>query len=707
MTTHEEKQDCPPESQSLTGRNAEGCPPDSPPLAGSSSERAASASRAATDGSPKDCLHTSDLISQQGASGSDAQTLVSPSADAAEAAGQAVPPDGKQPEFRANGARQASDFPGGSTNPEPRGPVPSSMTELLALARQQVKEERICAWRELLATDRSQRLDNEREEPPSPVALWEGLRGRAEDKDAVSAKDMRTCLDRNELGDAELLRRLTDDYRYNHARKQWLRWDGALWADDATRSVQAVVMNEVASAYEHEADRAAHYYTCKAMELQGEIDALSYSDDGTEAQGKLTELKAKQASLRKKAESVRKSYNDRARALRGERRSASVCKVAALGPGSWGMAGDEFDRQPQLLPFRNGILDLETGRLHKPDRRLYMTKGSPYDFPGLHIYNEWWDDHLHKVFCGDEELQDYFERAIGYSCTGLLVNKDLYCALGPLADNGKSVTFNTIAKAMGTYCDTISVEVLLDKRKDGGGPDPELMVLDGLRMGIASEASEQAKFSTDRLKAITGGDAIRARGLYASSQIIRSTVKLWLHTNDVPQMSGFDPGFHKRLRILPFNAQFVPPALADESRHKYPALNKHQVEALQAEAYPAVVSWLARCARKFFADMNFRAPDCVLQTSRTYFEEQDVIGLFLKSCCVVGEDVSRIPTGRLYAAFKKWCAEEASIPEKQIISNKRFSRELQKRPPITVIHRAPSIVWGCLRLTEEWDGKID
>ena len=53
--------------------------------------------------------------------------------------------------------------------------------------------------------------------------------------------------------------------------------------------------------------------------------------------------------------------------------------------------------------------------------------------------------------------------AIGASINGLLVNKDCYVALGPLANNGKSVTFNTILKAFGNYGDTIAVSVLLEK----------------------------------------------------------------------------------------------------------------------------------------------------------------------------------------------------------------------------------------------------
>lgn len=147
---------------------------------------------------------------------------------------------------------EAEQSPAGTATEQrasPPGPVPASMADLLELARQQVDAERHLAWSEALDKDRAGLFDHERPHPPSPVALWEALRRREAEAKPPESADIRKCLDRNELGDAELLRLLTDDYRYDHARRQWLRWDGSLWAEDTTRSVQAVIMHDVASAY--------------------------------------------------------------------------------------------------------------------------------------------------------------------------------------------------------------------------------------------------------------------------------------------------------------------------------------------------------------------------------------------------------------------------------------------------------------------------
>ena len=419
-----------------------------------------------------------------------------------------------------------------------------------------------------------------------------------------------------------------------------------------------------------------------------------------------TGLADEYAALRKKGAAAKKTTEDRARALRGVRRSGDVLRMATLGKYSLGRTGAEFDQHPTLLPCANGVIDLETGRLLKPDPKLYMTKGSPFPYLGLHAHSEWWEDHLDKIFCKNDELREYFEWAIGASINGLLVNKDCYVALGPLANNGKSVTFNTILKAFGNYGDTIAVSVLLEKDKGGrnDGPDPELMVLDGLRMGVASEAGKKARFSMERIKAITGGDSIRARGMYANSKIIKSSVKLWLHTNDVPTMSGYDPGFVQRLKIIPFRAQFVPAAEADPQNHRYAALPKLELERAQEAAYPSILSWLIRCSVFFFRNQGYRPPDFIKQETADYFTENDYVGQFLENCCIQ-EKGRKVKSGALYKAFRRWCMDEVCIPEKALMAAKTFSLDLQRRQDISVATRRPSIVFEGLELNQEWVNK--
>ena len=596
-----------------------------------------------------------------------------------------------------------------------RQPVPRTEEELRSYLGVQVEAERHAAWCEAIL--RNSRLDADRSGPALPLTLWENFKQEKRDIEKPEAKEVFAAIDRNEAGDAELFQHLHGhEFLYDHSLGIWRVFDGVLWSEDSLKESQRAVV-AMADVYELTGIERKRYWDeraeAKKVELGAAEDAClrAKSEDAPlEEQEKLKAVKTgladEYAALRKKGAAAKKTTADRARALRGVRRSGDVLRMAAMGKYSLGRTGAEFDQHPTLLPCANGVIDLETGRLLKPDPKLYMTKGSPFPYQGLHAHSAWWDDHLNKVFCQNGELREYFEWAIGASINGLLVNKDCYVALGPLANNGKSVTFNTILKAFGTYGDTIAVSVLLEKDKSGrnDGPDPELMVLDGLRMGVASEAGKKARFSMERIKAITGGDSIRARGMYANSKIIKSSVKLWLHTNDVPTMSGYDPGFVQRLKIIPFRAQFVTPEQADPGEHCYAALPKLELERLQAEAYPAILSWLIRCSVFFFRNQGYRPPDFIKQETADYFTENDYIGQFLENCCIYGKE-RRSKSGALYKAFRRWCMDEACIPEKALMAAKSFSLDLQRRQGIKVVHRRPSIVFEGLELNQEWINK--
>lgn len=300
---------------------------------------------------------------------------------------------------------------------------------------------------------------------------------------------------------------------------------------------------------------------------------------------------------------------------------------------------------------------------------------------------------------------DYFEHVIGYSITGLQVNKDFWCALGPRANNGKSVTFNTIKEAVGSVATTIKLDVLLEKDRRGSGPDPDLMVLDGMRLGLASEASDKARFSMEAIKAITGGDDIRARAMYADSKIISSKIKLWLHTNKVPSISGFDPGFMLRLRLVPFLATFTDdPSQVDPAQHIYQALNKVQVDRMLAENMPGILSWLVRCARKFLRHMDYHTPAKVRESTDAYFSELDIIGQFLESACEFAPQYE-VHGGTLYAIFKQWCLDELKMSEKQVMGHRSFSQDLRNREKMTVKRLRPSIIWGGIKPNMDWEGR--
>ncbi len=100
-------------------------------------------------------------------------------------------------------------------------------------------------------------------------------------------------------------------------------------------------------------------------------------------------------------------------------------------------------------------VDLKTGEQSRPRREDYMTKitgAAPGDTCPT------WLAFLDRVTDGDNELQRYLQRVVGYSLTGRTHEHAVFFLYGTGA-NGKSVFVNTISGMMGTYAVTAPMEL--------------------------------------------------------------------------------------------------------------------------------------------------------------------------------------------------------------------------------------------------------
>lgn len=563
--------------------------------------------------------------------------------------------------------------------------------EVLYELHAMIKEEILFCYKEELQKDlklreERRRLDHQRPEPEL-LALWEN-NVKCDGMKKVSPYDVLKFQARNELGDAELLiEQYKGKYVYDHQAKKWFVWNWVRFVEDKTDSIARVPMNELAVIYEQalyelNESNAKELEEChkQQKELSSKIDQEDDEEEKEKLRTEYDKIEAKIKKIAARGKKATKNLGDRANQLRTLTRSQKVVSTASKGENSLGITGEEWDQYPTLFVAQNGVIDLETGKLLKPCYEQYLKKGSSIPYAGLLAYSDFWDGHLQRVFCQNQELIEYFEYCIGASVTGLRTSKDIWCAYGPEANNGKSSTFNPILKIIGDYGTTIKVDLLLDETIKGSkGPDVDMMVIDGLRMGVASEAGDKARFSSEKIKAITGGDEIRARGMFENSRIIQSTTKLWLHTNTIPKISSYDPGFMLRLKVIPFLAKFTSDfELIDENKHIYPAKNQEEFKRLIKENEPYILSWIIRCARKYLLNPNYKTPELVKSYTANYFIDNDLVGQFLKEWTVPNKtDQNGVQVKTLYDKFSSYCKEEHGIQERSIKSMKSFAKEVE------------------------------
>ncbi|WP_237773038.1 DNA primase family protein, partial [Streptomyces luteocolor] len=271
-----------------------------------------------------------------------------------------------------------------------------------------------------------------------------------------------------------------------------------------------------------------------------------------------------------------------------------------------------------------------------------------------------WKQFLADTFGGDTDMTAFVQRLAGYSAsadTGIHVLPFLHGA----GQNGKSVLMDVLRQVLGDYADTAPAGFLMAGKQEHS---EEMARLQGLRLVVASEVNQDAKFDEAKMKELTGGDTITARYMRQSFFSFEPTHHLWLMGNHQPQVKAGGDSFWRRLRLVPFLHK-----VAEDKKIE------NLADILVAEEGPGILAWIIRGAIDCF-DGGLRAPDAVMDATKVYAEEEDQLGRFLDECCLIGggEHV-KLETKKLRAAYEAWCHAEGEKP----LSSSPFGREMKQR----------------------------
>ncbi|MEG6505881.1 DNA primase family protein [Nitratidesulfovibrio sp. 1201_IL3209] len=560
---------------------------------------------------------------------------------------------------------------------------------LADMARDDIATERQWAWecvRGKDAHDGSKVYDPGHTDAPPLLEPWAAMHPERLPVERPDLFTMHEKRKRNQLGDAELFRLraeglfMYDWSRGKEGKGEWMQYDGICWKPDEQHDVMGedVGVMAVADWYDSAVSEQIAEGQDKIIKACARVLEKMQAENAdeeaiTRAQESETRL------LRKYNSTLVDALERRASGMRTRSRASEVLAVAANGCRALSTTGKEWDVNPMVLACPNGIVDLETGRLMRARPSQMITRRAAFEYRGLSTCTARWEAHLHKVLCGDLALIDYFGRVMGYSATGLMDKKEMYCLWGPTADNAKSATMAAITATLGEYARSVKVNVLLEDGQKGSGPNPELLALNGPRLAVASEPKRSASFALEMIKAITGGDEINERGLYADALPFKPRCKLCMHTNFIPNIKDADRAFQKRLRVLPFKAQFVTDgALVDESRYIYKAVPGLLAKSMDQYG-PEILAWLVRHARQYLRDQDLTPPRVVAELTKDVIEDQDLIGEFVGFCCEVGED-RKEQAKNLHRAFRNWCIKEKDMQEKHVMNHKAFGSLMLQRP---------------------------
>jgi putative DNA primase/helicase len=337
------------------------------------------------------------------------------------------------------------------------------------------------------------------------------------------------------------------------------------------------------------------------------------------------------------------------------------------------VAAGELDQDPWLLNVANGTLDLRTGALRSHHREDRITKRVPIAFdPGAACPA--WEKFLDDIFLRDPELIGFIQRAIGYSLTGDTREECLFLAHGNGA-NGKSTFVEIVAALAGDYANKAQSSLLMDggdRKGNASGPSEHIARLHGARFVSASETRKNERLDENLVKAVTGRDTITARFLNKGSFEFMPQFKVWLATNNKPVVLGTDNGIWRRLRLIPFEARFLDPAV-DPVKPGGPVQDKDLRRKLMAEL-PGILAWAVRGGLAWQRD-GLKAPAKVLAATAQYRADEDRLSRFLEDCVVAVPAGGGVTPTDMYVAYSGWCQTNAEDP----LAKDKFRRALDER----------------------------
>ena len=494
------------------------------------------------------------------------------------------------------------------------------------------------------------------------------------------------CLANNERGDGILYATIhRDRYCYNKTSGLWYRWANHYWEIDklntATTAVEAVAVKYLAEAGKMRGEIDQIRADLAASEATAENCRKTSDDAGQSA----ADSKAKKLAVQiERAEDRYKALTRRVDRLRSVRGATNCLTWAHCVEHPLAIISDEIDKRPMLLPCANGVIDLETGRLHPGRPADYLVRAIPCEYHGIDCVNEDFERFIREIHQDDDPRIEFIRRYLGYCITGITTDQHLACFIGEGA-NGKGTLFETIHEVLGELAWSIEPEMILEQKnsKNPGGPSPEIVSLHGRRLVIASETDRNRRISGAKVKRLTGSDTLTGRSPHDKFEVnFTPTHKIVLYTNEAPKGLASDFALFRRLLYIEYPLRYVVDPEREirsdpQNAHYYRQRDPDLPRKLLANK-PGILAWLVRGCLEWQAQ-GLNPPEQIRAAAEDIRRNEDHLGRFIEDICERVAEDRKLLFKSLYSAFDTWYQDNVDEDKRYRPSKKAIGDQLRRK----------------------------
>jgi hypothetical protein len=303
-------------------------------------------------------------------------------------------------------------------------------------------------------------------------------------------------------------------------------------------------------------------------------------------------------------------------------------------------------RKGKLL-YKNGVKNIETGKLEPFNHNYFFTKQIKRDFNPVRD-QEMFDKVMNTLFIDPlgTDIANQFVQSLGIAITGRNPYEAQYDNLG-VGSNGKSLMSKCLMDAMPGYVDSFNITALrVNKFASGNEHSDSKVKMSDTRIGFSSESSAEMVVDSEQFKRLCSQEGFYARECGEKEVKVKPEMTLYSLGQQPLVFDKIDKAVQRRRRGFPWNKT-------------YEAVLDGSLAFLETEeAYQAIDHILQYGYDQWSKDKaGFLQIEELLLFREDLNQEQDVFGdLLARTFTIVADKENKsnwVKSSDVYTAFKE------------------------------------------------------
>lgn len=321
------------------------------------------------------------------------------------------------------------------------------------------------------------------------------------------------------------------------------------------------------------------------------------------------------------------------------------------------MCDDSPMGNPALIPFKNGLLDIEHFELSPFSPELTVTNMIPWEYnPAANCFLV--DTVLERLSCGDAAIRALLEEVGGVCMYRSNEFKKAFMLVGE-KNNGKSTFISLLQTMLGA--DNVSN---LDFRDLDSKFSTAMLY--GKLANLGDDISDCYKDDISTFKKISSGDVIKAEEKGQRPFNFKPYAKLIFSANNKPRINDPTGAGADRFIMIPLNARF------SENDSEYDPQIRYKLAEKEAVEYFIQLS--IKGLRRVLSAKKFTFSEKAQAEKDAYEKENNPILAFIEE---IGEDsILNEPTKEVFKRYEVFCAENGFRAMSNLTFSKRMNQAL-------------------------------